>query len=145
MNSEIMPVLWCDNQSTVYMSANPVLHSRTKHIEIDLHFVREYVQKGKLQISHLPATYQRADMLTKALSARSFNRFRSDMKVEDSEDSTISVTSDPINNTRTGKDVNFSQKHSQISIQQNKDRQIPTPETSREQEQEHRGLREETS
>jgi len=45
---EHKPILWCDNQSIIYMSANPVLHSRTKHLEIDFHFVREQVLQGKL-------------------------------------------------------------------------------------------------
>ncbi|KAL5574239.1 hypothetical protein UlMin_023836 [Ulmus minor] len=37
------PVLWCDNTSTISLSANPILHSRTKHVELDLYFVREKV------------------------------------------------------------------------------------------------------
>ena len=39
-------LVYCDNISAVYMSANPVQHQRTKHIEIDLHFVREHVALG---------------------------------------------------------------------------------------------------
>lgn len=37
------PVLWCDNTSTLSLAANPVLHARSKHVEIDLHFVRDKV------------------------------------------------------------------------------------------------------
>jgi histone deacetylase 1/2 len=41
------PCLWCDNLGTTYLSANPVFHARTKHIEIDYHFIRERVVDKK--------------------------------------------------------------------------------------------------
>ena len=75
------PIIWCDNLSAVSLSANPVLHARTKHIEIDLYFVREQVNKGKLEVRHVPALYQRADVLTKALSTMNFMRFREELGV----------------------------------------------------------------
>lgn len=43
-----MPRLWCDNMGEKYLSANPVLHARTKHIEVDFHFVRERVLNNQL-------------------------------------------------------------------------------------------------
>ncbi|XP_066373439.1 uncharacterized mitochondrial protein AtMg00810-like [Miscanthus floridulus] len=47
-------VVFCDNVSAAYMSSNPVHHKRTKHIELDIHFVRERVQLGELRVLHVP-------------------------------------------------------------------------------------------
>lgn len=76
-------VLRCDNLSIVSLTANPVLHGRSKHIELDLHFVREKVLQGIIEVNHLPNTYQRADILTKALSAKCFLRLKQELNVED--------------------------------------------------------------
>lgn len=62
----------------------PILRSRKKHIEIDLYFVRWQVLKGKLKVNNIPATYQCADTITKALSARNFIRFKSELNIEKS-------------------------------------------------------------
>ena len=44
------PVLWCENLGATYLTANPVFHARTKHIEVDFHFVRERVAMGALDV-----------------------------------------------------------------------------------------------
>ncbi|KAE8660043.1 hypothetical protein F3Y22_tig00116959pilonHSYRG00508 [Hibiscus syriacus] len=62
------PQLLCDNLGATNLSFNPVNHSRMKPIQIDLHFVRDLVQKGSLQVKHVHAQDQLADMLTKPLS-----------------------------------------------------------------------------
>ncbi|GKA03157.1 ribonuclease H-like domain-containing protein [Tanacetum coccineum] len=51
-------LVYCDNVSAVYMSANPVQHQRTKHIEIDIHFVRDMVTAGQVRVLHVPSRYQ---------------------------------------------------------------------------------------
>jgi hypothetical protein len=49
-------IVYCDNISAIYMSSNPVQHQRTKHIEIDIHFVREKVALGQVRVLHVPTT-----------------------------------------------------------------------------------------
>ena len=59
--SFIAPVIFCDNQSAVSIAHNPVFHSRTKHMEIDVFFVREKILAKQLTIVHVPALDQWAD------------------------------------------------------------------------------------
>uniref|UniRef100_A0A2N9G1P2 Integrase catalytic domain-containing protein n=1 Tax=Fagus sylvatica TaxID=28930 RepID=A0A2N9G1P2_FAGSY len=61
------PVLWCDNTSAISLASNPVFHARTKHVEIDYHFVREKVVRGDLSVQFISTNDQLADLLTKAL------------------------------------------------------------------------------
>ena len=60
-------LVYCDNVSAVCLSANPVHHRRTKHIELDIHFVREQVALGRVQVLHVPTSRQFADVMTKGL------------------------------------------------------------------------------
>ncbi|GKV02438.1 hypothetical protein SLEP1_g14874 [Rubroshorea leprosula] len=75
------PVLFCDNLSAIYLSLNPIQHQRTKHIEIDIHFVREKIASGILSIRHVSSYFQRADVLTKALSMPLFHTQRANLNV----------------------------------------------------------------
>ncbi|GKA03032.1 ribonuclease H-like domain-containing protein [Tanacetum coccineum] len=74
-------LVYCDNVSDVYISTNHVQHQRTKHIEIDIHFVREYVASGQVRVLHVPFRFQYADIFTKGLPAALFLEFRSSLNV----------------------------------------------------------------
>jgi hypothetical protein len=74
-------LVYCDNISAIYMSSNPVQHQRTKHVEIDLHFIRERVAVGDVRVLHVPTTSQFADIFTKGLPSSVFAEFRSSLNV----------------------------------------------------------------
>jgi hypothetical protein len=63
--------LWC----SVYMTQNPVHHQRTKHVEIDLHFVWDRVTMGEVQVLHVPSSSQFVDIFTKGLPSPLFLEF----------------------------------------------------------------------
>jgi len=73
--------LWCDNLGAKYLSANPVFHARTKHIEVDFHFVRERVSQRLLEIEFIPSGDQIADGFTKALSVRLLENFKTNLNL----------------------------------------------------------------
>ncbi|GJQ99103.1 ribonuclease H-like domain-containing protein [Tanacetum coccineum] len=77
-------IVYCDNVSAVYLSSNPVQHQRTKHIEIDIHFVRDLVTTGHIRVLHVPSRYQYADIFTKGLPTALFDEFHDNLSVRSS-------------------------------------------------------------
>ncbi|GJY81266.1 retrovirus-related pol polyprotein from transposon TNT 1-94 [Tanacetum coccineum] len=69
-----MVLIFCDNTSAIAISNNPVLHSRTKHIDIRYHFIRDYILKGDIELHFIPTEYQLADIFTKLLDETTFTR-----------------------------------------------------------------------
>ena len=75
------PILWCDNVGVTYLASNPVFHARTKHVEIDYHFVREQVNSQELRIGYISTKDQAADILTKPLPKNRFLQLKSKLTV----------------------------------------------------------------
>ena len=79
---ELRPmVIYCDNQSCIHLSGNPIFHDRSKHIEIRYHFIRDYVQRGVVTLQYISTDEQVADILTKSLGRGKFVFFRDKLGV----------------------------------------------------------------
>nr|GEX71926.1 DNA-directed DNA polymerase [Tanacetum cinerariifolium] len=69
----ILIPIYCDSKSAIAISCNPVQHSRTKHIVVRYHFIKEHMEKGTIELYFVKTDYQLADIFTKALLADRFN------------------------------------------------------------------------
>ncbi|XP_019154333.1 PREDICTED: uncharacterized protein LOC109150813 [Ipomoea nil] len=73
--------LWCDNLGATYLCANPVFHARTKHVEIDYHFVRDKVATGDFKVNFISTKDQLTDIFTKPLPGSRFTALRDKLNV----------------------------------------------------------------
>ncbi|GJU97732.1 integrase, catalytic region, zinc finger, CCHC-type containing protein [Tanacetum coccineum] len=64
--------MYCDSKSVITISCNPVQHSKTKHIDIRYHFIKEHVEKGTVEIYFVRTEYQLADLFIKAIPKERF-------------------------------------------------------------------------
>jgi hypothetical protein len=77
---ELSPtIIHCDNHSYIKLSENPVFHDKSKHIEIRYHFIKDWVQRGAVQLQYISTNEQVADILTKALPRGKHVYFRDKM------------------------------------------------------------------
>ena len=65
--------LYCDNKSAINIAHNLIQHDRTKHIEVDRHFIKEKLEEGVMCTSCVPSEHQLADILTKWLNSSMFH------------------------------------------------------------------------
>ena len=68
--------LYIDNQSTIKLIKNPEFHKKTKHIDVQYHFIREKYERGELDVEFMPSDKQLSDILTKALCRPTFELLR---------------------------------------------------------------------
>ena len=71
----------CNNYSAINISKNPILHSRTKHIEISYHFIRDLVEEKIVYLKFIPTKHQLADILTKPLDSLRFEYLRKSLGI----------------------------------------------------------------
>ena len=76
--------LLCDNESAIKLANNPVNHSRTKHIDIRHHFLRDHEAKGDIALRHVSTEKQLADIFTEPLDESRFCALRSELNIIDS-------------------------------------------------------------
>jgi hypothetical protein len=76
--------LLCDNECAIKIAENPCEHSRTKHIDIQHHFLRDHNLKGDIEISHVRTNDQVADIFTKPLDEKRFCELRNELNIIDS-------------------------------------------------------------
>jgi hypothetical protein len=72
-----------DNQSAIALAKNPIHHARSKHIDIQFHFIRERIEAGEIELVYTPTEHMTADILTKALAAPKFEKQVRDLQLHD--------------------------------------------------------------
>jgi len=73
--------LYCDNLSAINISKNPIQHSKTKHIDIRDHFIRDLVEDKEVTLEHVNTKEQLANIFTKALDVKQFEKLRSKLGI----------------------------------------------------------------
>ncbi|KAJ9545140.1 hypothetical protein OSB04_024847 [Centaurea solstitialis] len=129
--------IYCDNTSAIAIANNPVLHSKTKHIEVRYHFIRDHVMNGDIELHFVPTEYQLADLFTKPLDVTRFNMLLSELGMmaatTSSLDAQLSSEATPLQSSESlpivipAHDVQFKQNNvlALFDIPDNKEYLIP--------------------
>ncbi|KAJ9540906.1 hypothetical protein OSB04_027412 [Centaurea solstitialis] len=83
--------IYCDSKSAIAITCNPVQHTRTKHIDIRYHFIKDHVERGTIEIYFVNTEYQLADLFTKPLDEKRFNFLISKLGMFDPQDSLLLI------------------------------------------------------
>lgn len=75
--------VFCDNKVAIYVAHNPIFHDRTKHVEVDKHFIKEKLDNGLICMPYIPTIEQIANILTKGLQKKQFENLINKLTMED--------------------------------------------------------------
>ena len=67
MSKHAPTILYGDNQGAISLAKNPTHHAKTKHVDVQLHFIRDHIEKGTINIEYCPTEDMLADLMTKGL------------------------------------------------------------------------------
>lgn len=81
INVTSSPIVWCDNLSATALTINPIYHSRMKHIELDVHFIREKIANNLIEVNYIASVDQIADIFTKPLGHTQFRHLCSKLTI----------------------------------------------------------------
>ena len=75
--------VFCNNTATIAIAHNSILHDRTKHVEVDKHFIKEKLEEGLICMPYIPTNGQVVDILTKELPKKQFDKLVNKPAMED--------------------------------------------------------------